>query len=98
MNKVKETVSLIVLISIYVIFSLRFFPGDFIKTAVETALQIVKVAPIPIGGTILLVSFLQRTSGEKLPMDRAVRIYLTIAIIVEFLFGIYDYASKGTLS
>ena len=94
--KKKEIISLIILAGVYLLFSLRYFPDDFVKTAVETVLQILKVAPLAMGGTILLVSFLQRTSGQKLLWDRVVRIYLTLGVMAEFIFGVYDYL-KSTL-
>ncbi len=93
--KKREVLSLIVLIVVYVLFSFRYFPEDSLKTAVETLLQILKVAPICMGGTILLVTFLQRTSGQKLLWDRVVRIYLTIGVMAEFIFGMYDFLGKG---
>ena len=91
MKNFKEYSSLLILLIIYLICSLRYFPDNLSKTAVESMLQMFSAAPFPMGATILIVSFLQRTSGDKLPWDRILRIYLTVAIMVEFIFGIHHY-------
>jgi len=83
--------SLTALLMGYLLCSLRYFPGNWTKTAVETALQIVTIAPLPGGATLILVNFLQRSAAQKMPWDRMVRIYLTIGLMVEFLFGVHDY-------
>ncbi|MDD5757670.1 MAG: hypothetical protein PHI06_01150 [Desulfobulbaceae bacterium] len=86
---------LLLLAGVYILCSLRYFPGNVLKTAVETVLQIVTIAPIPGGATLVLVSFLQRSAGDKMPWDRMVRIYLTLGIMVEILFGVHDYLGNG---
>lgn len=86
---------LLLLAGVYIVFSLRYFPGDALKTLVETVLQIVTIAPIPGGATLVLVNFLQRSAGDKMPWDRMVRIYLTLGVMVEILFGVYDYLGQG---
>ena len=96
MKNFKEYSSLIILIIFYLLCSLRYFPDNLAKTAVESLLQIFSAAPIPMGATILMVSFLQRTSGDKLPWDRILRIYLTVGIMVEFIFGIYHYLNLNS--
>lgn len=90
-QKSKNIVSLVVLTGVYLLCSLRYFPGNWAKTAVETMLQVVTVAPLPGGATLILVSFLQRSAEQKMPWDRMARIYLTIGLMVEFLFGVHDY-------
>jgi len=95
MKNFKEKVSLAVLALLYIVVSLRYFPGNISKTGFETLLEILSVAPMAGGGTLLLVSFLQRTSGEKVPWDRSLRVYLTIGLMVEIVFGFYHYLSMG---
>ncbi len=93
MKKLKEKLSLTVLIVVYIVLSFRYFPGNFFKTGVETLLEILTVAPMAGGATILVVSFLQRTSGEKVPWDRSFRLYLTCGVMAEVIFGMYHYLS-----
>lgn len=93
-QKSRNSVSLVVLLGVYLLCSLRYFPGSALKTVVETLLQIVTVAPIPGGATLILVNFLQRSAKEKMPWDRMARIYLTIGLMVEFIFGVHHYLSS----
>ena len=95
MKEIKKIVPLLVMAGVYVVFSLRYFPGNAMKTALETVLQIVSLAPLPGGATILLVTFLQRSAGQKMPWDRIARIYLTLGIMLEILLGFYDYYLKA---
>ncbi len=95
MKEIKKLLPLLALAGVYVLCSLRYFPGNAAKTALESALQIVSVAPLPAGATILLVTFLQRSAGQKMPWDRMVRIYLTLGIMLEILLGFYDYYFKA---
>ena len=48
-------------------------------------------APFVVGLTILVVSFMQRSSGERLPWDRIVRIYCTLGIIIGFFYALNEY-------
>lgn len=93
MKKLKEKVSLALLIAVYIVLSFRYFPGNVSKTGIETLIEILSVAPLAGGATILFVSFLQRTSGEKVPWDRSLRLYLTVGVMAEFVFGVYHYLS-----
>lgn len=90
-QEIKNSVSLVVLFGVYLLCSIRYFPGNAMKTLVETVLQIVSVAPLPGGATLILVNFLQRSAEQKMPWDRMARIYLTIGLMVEFIFGVHHY-------
>ena len=94
-KEVRNIVSLLALAVIYVVFSLRYFPGNIVKTAVETLLQVVSIAPLPGGATLILVHFLQRGADQKMPWDRIARIYLTLGVMLELLLGFYDYYLKA---
>ncbi len=94
--KVREWFSLVVLAGGYLLCSVRYFPGLPAKTAAETLLQIVSVAPLPGGATIILVNFLQRRAGQKMAWDRMLRIYLTVGLMVELLYGLHDYLGKAS--
>ena len=95
-KKLKESISLGIITLVYLLLSVRYYPGSILKTLAESVMQIITVAPLTIGGTIIIVSLLQRTMGAKLPKDRILRIFLTLGIITEFLYGLYNYAGvKG---
>jgi hypothetical protein len=95
MKNLKEKVSLVVLVLVYIVVSFRYFQGNIAKTGIETLLEVFTVAPMAGGATLLLVTFLQRTSGEKVPWDRSLRLYLTIGVMIEFVFGVYHHLSLG---
>lgn len=95
-NKFKERLSLVVLIAVYLLFHYRYAPGRIVESLVASMVQLLTTAPVAVGLTILVVSFLQRMHGERLPWDRIVRIYLTFGIILGFLYGLNEYWLKGS--
>ena len=95
MKEKSNVLSLLLLAGVYLGCSMRYFPGNGMKTAVETLLQLVTIAPLPGGATLILVNFLQRSAGQKMPWDRIARIYLTLGVVVEILFGVHDYLGQG---
>ncbi|MFW8601917.1 hypothetical protein ACOHYD_10620 [Desulfobacterota bacterium M19] len=97
MKKINESVTLAITIMVYLLLSVRYFPGLLLKTLTWTALQILTVSPLTVGGTIIIVVILQKSMGAKIPRDRIIRIFLTLGIIVELLYGLYNYVGvKGT--
>jgi hypothetical protein len=95
-KKLRESISLGLTALVYMALSVRYYPGNILKTLTKSGIQILSVAPITVGGTIIIVSLLQHSLGAKLPRDRILRIFLTLGIIVEFLYGLYNYAGvKG---
>lgn len=94
-NKIRGQFSLIVLSVVYLIFHFRYLPGQITKSLVGTLVQILTTAPITVGLTILIVSFLQRMQGERLPWDRIMRIFFTFGIILGFLYALNEYWIKG---
>ncbi len=95
-KKLKGSISLGITTLVYVIVSIRYYPGNILKTLTKSIIQVASIAPITVGGTIIIVSLLQHSLGAKLPWDRTLRIFLTIGIIAEFLYGLYNYAGvKG---
>lgn len=95
MKEMRNWLSLLLLAGVYLVCSLRYFPGNVLKTALETVLQIMTIAPLSGGATLVLVSFLQRSAGQKMPWDRMLRIYLTLGVMVEILIGVYLYLGQG---
>lgn len=87
--------SMVILVAVYVLFHYRYLPGRIDTSILETLWQLLSTAPIVIGLTILVVSFLQRMYGERLLWDRIVRIYLTFGIIAGFLVALNEYWERG---
>jgi len=93
--KTKEKITLILLCIVYAMASLRYFPGSWVATVKTTGDHLLSAIPITIGLTILSTSILQKVVGEKLPYDRIARIYLFFGIIIEFFYGLSNYATQG---
>lgn len=95
MKKLKEKVSLALVILAYLIFNFRYTPGRPVDSLAATAIQILTTAPYIIGATFLVVYFLQRTAGARLSWDRILRIYCTLGIITGLLFAINEHLTRG---
>ena len=91
MSAIKKNVSLSLVICAYLLFNLRFTPESLAVTVKSTLVQILMTAPFVVGLTILVVSFMQRSTGERLPWDRIVRIYCTLGIIIGFFYALNEY-------
>lgn len=93
--KTKEKITLTILCIVYVLVSLRIFPGRLTDSTVATLRHLLSAIPITIGLTIFSVSILQKVVGEKLPYDRVARIYLAFGLIAEFFYALIDYTSRS---
>ena len=91
MNSFKKNISLAGVICVYLLFNLRYSPESLLVTVKSTSIQLLMTAPFVIGLTILVVSFMQRSSGERLPWDRIARIYCTLGIIIGFFYALNEY-------
>jgi len=91
MRKVKQNISLFSVILVYLLFNLRYTPESFTDSFKSTLVQLLTTAPFVVGLTILVVSFMQRSTGERLPWDRIIRIYCTLGIIIGFFYGLNEY-------
>ncbi|MFZ5775737.1 MAG: hypothetical protein ACOY3Z_09670 [Thermodesulfobacteriota bacterium] len=91
MQQAKHFIFLGLLGFVYLLTSLRFFPGQPMKSVVETLTHIFSVAPIILGATMVLASVLQRLVGQRLPWDRVARLYLAVAILLECILGLSHY-------
>lgn len=87
----KKNISLILVIMAYLLFNLRYSNESITATVKSTLIQILTTAPFVVGLTILVVSFMQRSTGEKLPWDRIVRLYCTLGIIIGFFYALNEY-------
>ena len=91
MPAIKKNISLVAVIITYLLFNFRYSPESFAYSIKSTLIQILITSPFVIGLTILVVSFMQRSSGERLPWDRIVRIYCTLGIIIGFFYALSEY-------
>jgi len=95
MNKLTNFFSLAAVIIVYLFFNFRYAPGSWIASIKATSMQLMTTAPYVAGLTILLVSVMQKMSGERLPWDRIVRIYCTLGILIGFFFALSEFWLKG---
>ena len=91
MLKIREQVSLSILIIVYLLASVRYFPGRVMHSLVETLIHVLSVAPINLGATLVIVAVLQRLVKERLPFSRSLRLFLMVAICLEFILGLAHY-------
>lgn len=91
MRKIRERISLAILIVVYLLASVRYFPGRAMHSMVETLIHVLSVAPINLGATLLIVAVLQRLVKERLPFSRTLRIFLVVTICLEFILGLAHY-------
>ena len=95
MHAIKKNISLVAVIITYLLFNFRYSPESFTYSIKSTLIQILITSPFVVGLTILVVSFLQRSSGERLPWDRIVRIYCTLGIIIGLFYALNEYWLKA---
>ena len=91
MQKIREQISLIILVVVYLLASVRYFPGRAMDSLVETLIHVLSVAPISLGATLIVVAVLQRLVKERLPFSRSLRFYLVVGICLEFILGLAHY-------
>lgn len=95
MQKIREQISLVILIVVYVLASIRYFPGRAMHSLVETLIHVLSVAPITLGATFVIVAVLQRLVKERLPFSRTLRLFLVVAICLEFIFGLAHFVEMN---
>ena len=95
MSAIKKNISLGLVICVYLLFNLRYAPGSLTTTLESTLVQLLMTAPFVVGLTILIVSFIQRSTGGRLPWDRIVRIYCALGIIIGFFYALNEYWING---
>ena len=95
MNAIRKNISLVAVIIVYLLFNFRYSPESFAYSIKSTLIQLLLTSPFVVGLTILVVSFMQRSTGERLPWDRIVRIYCTLGIIIGFFYALNEYWLKG---
>jgi hypothetical protein len=96
MEKIGEKISLVIMTTVYLLCSLRYFPDQPAATMTNTTLHLLTVAPFLIGTIMICSSLYRKTTGETISWPRMARIYLTLGIIVEFFLGLYNYLNINT--
>jgi hypothetical protein len=91
MQRIREHISLAILIVVYLLASVRYFPGRAMHSMVETLIHMLSVAPINLGATLLIVALLQYLLKERLLFSRIVRIFFVVAISLEFILGLAHF-------
>lgn len=91
MSAIKKNISLALVFVFYLLFNLRPDPASVGQTLKSTLFQLMVTAPFVAGLTILVVSFMQRSTGERLPWDRIARIFCTFGIIIGFFYALSEY-------
>ena len=91
MQKIREQISLAILVVVYLLASARYFPGRALHSLVETLIHVLSVAPINLGATLVIVAVLQRLVKERLPFSRTLRLFLVVAICLEFILGLAHF-------
>ena len=90
-QRIWEQISLAILMVVYLLASVRYFPGRALHSMVETLIHVLSVAPINLGATLVIVAVLQRLVKERLPFSRMLRLFLVVAICLEFILGLAHY-------
>ncbi|OGQ95236.1 MAG: hypothetical protein A2521_03610 [Deltaproteobacteria bacterium RIFOXYD12_FULL_57_12] len=90
-STLKERVSLVLVGAAYLVFNLRYAAGRLVDSLTATGVQLLTTAPYVIGLTVVVISFLQRAAGRRLPLDRVLRIYFTLGIIIGFFHALSDH-------
>ena len=83
--------SLTLLILIYLVCGLRYFPGQPARSLVATLSHLLTFAPFLLGGTIIVSRIFEAFAGVPPPKMIQARVYLTLGLISELFAGIYHY-------
>lgn len=76
---------------LFLVSSIRYYPGDPAATLVDTARHLLATVPLVLGFTLLVLSLLHRLAGIAFNLSNGLRFFLLAGLFVEFLYGIYHY-------
>ncbi|HBI15113.1 MAG TPA: hypothetical protein DDY20_06310 [Desulfobulbaceae bacterium] len=88
MQTLYEKITFILTGMVYVLFHLGKAPGNG-SLAVGTVMALLNTLPYEIAITYLIVVFIRRTTGQRPPWDRILRIFFTVGIIFGLIYGLY---------
>ena len=97
--KIREYIIIAFLLTLYLLFSIRYVANSMADTVVETLLHIVSIGPFNIGMTLLVCAILKKVADRRVPWDAAVRIFLFVGIAMELLVWLFHvFGGKAPLS
>ncbi|MHB8808392.1 MAG: hypothetical protein ACYC9M_00060 [Desulfobulbaceae bacterium] len=88
MQTLYEKVTFVLTGMVYVLFHLGRDPGNG-SLAVGTLTALLNTLPYEIGITYLVVIFIRRTTGQRPPWNRILRIFFTVGILFGLIYGLY---------
>ena len=88
MKTVKEKITFTLTAIAYALFHLGKMP-DTGSILMGTLTALSSTLPFEIAFTYLIVVFIRRTSGERPPWDRILRIFFTIGILFGLVYNLY---------
>lgn len=88
MKTLKEKITFILTALAYTLFHLGKMP-DTGSIVMGTLTALASTVPFEVAFTYLIVVFIRRTSGEKPPWDRILRIFFTIGILFGLVYNLY---------
>ena len=88
MQTVKEKITFSLTAIVYALFHLGKMPGTG-SIVMGTLTALASTLPFEIAFTYLIVVFIRRTSGERPPWDRILRIFFTIGILFGLVYNLY---------
>ncbi|MFZ5797104.1 MAG: hypothetical protein C4563_10875 [Desulfobulbus sp.] len=88
MQTLYEKITFVLTGLVYVLFHLGQAPGGG-SLLVGTAMALMNTLPYEIGVTYLIVVFIRRTTGQRPPWDRTLRIFFTVGILFGLVYGLY---------
>lgn len=95
MKRLSETVVTGILAGIYLLLSVRYFPEDAFRTILETFRHIAGAAPFMLGLTLCIILMVKRLAGQQPARVFVCRLFLTLGILMEFLYGLQAFLAKG---
>jgi hypothetical protein len=88
MQTLYEKITFVLTGLVYVLFHLGQAPGGG-SFAVGTLMALLNTLPYEIGITYLIVIFIRRTTGQRPPWNRILRIFFTVGILFGLIYGLY---------
>lgn len=86
---------MVFLAAVFLLLSFRYFPDRPAESFYATVKHLLSTIPFVFGLTLIGFSLFKKLTGEQLPWNRLLRIFLGFGIFVEFIYGMYDYLSKA---
>ncbi|PID77254.1 MAG: hypothetical protein CSB24_02460 [Deltaproteobacteria bacterium] len=97
MNNIKNKFTFTVSALVYLLFNLRLdrYPEPSLGgSIIQTLFNLLETVPFVAGSALVVISFIQYMTGEKLPWDRRFRMFFLIGIMAGLFLGIWNYAGQ----